>query len=47
MAEIDDLLDYAHQKNYAQADRVFNDLISNKMSGALDFMYMSLSTIAT
>lgn len=36
MAEIDDLLDYAHQKNYAQADRVFNDLISNKMTAALD-----------
>ena len=31
MAEIDDFLTYAHQKNYAQADKVFKDLISDKM----------------
>ena len=36
MAEIDDFLTYAHQKNYAQADKVFKDLISDKMTNALD-----------
>ena len=31
MADIDDLLDYAYQKNYAKADAVFNDLIGTKL----------------
>ena len=36
MADIDDLLDYAYQKNYAKADAVFNDLIGTKLGNALD-----------
>ena len=36
MAEINDLIDLAGQKDYAKADTVFNELMSDRLNTALD-----------
>tara|TARA_B100000427_G_C15359563_1_gene529221 strand:+ start:579 stop:854 length:276 start_codon:yes stop_codon:yes gene_type:complete len=36
MVEINDLIDFARQKDFSKADNVFNELMKDKLSTALD-----------